>query len=189
MICNKIYALVKSCHWLRPGWLMASDVACIVSARREDERHAVYESLRRMTAAAGPGKAGQSQPGPPAARSLVVLDTVAAAAGPPAAAPGAPAGGVGRGGAAVAGQAGAPAPRANDAAGHARPGTLAGSDCSRVFEATILVYVGGRDSVRASVLVDQVSGFFRESHYTNYINYIAGSCRSRNPRSRLAGKR
>jgi hypothetical protein len=59
------------------------DVNCTVSARSEDEQHAVYETLRRMAAAAGPGEAGQAQPGPPATRTLVVvLDTVAAAAGP-----------------------------------------------------------------------------------------------------------
>ncbi len=61
------------------------DVNCTVSARSEDERHAVYETLRRMAAAAGQGEAGQAQHGPPATRTLVVvLDTVAAAAGPPA---------------------------------------------------------------------------------------------------------
>ena len=46
-------------------------VECIVSTPPMDGRHAVYESLRRMTAAAGPGGGGQ-QPGPPATRTLIV---------------------------------------------------------------------------------------------------------------------
>ena len=63
---------------LVPPGVGDGDVNCTVSARSEDERHAVYETLRRMAAAAGPGEAGQAQPGPPATRTLVVLDTTAA---------------------------------------------------------------------------------------------------------------
>ena len=49
---------------LVPPGVGDGDVTCTVSARSEDERHAVYETLRRMAAAAGPGEAGQAQPGP-----------------------------------------------------------------------------------------------------------------------------
>ena len=42
-------------------------------------------------------------------------------------------------------------------------GPLAGPDCSRVYEARILVYAPGRDILRASNLVDRVSVHFRES--------------------------
>ena len=146
------------------------DVECIVSARSEDERHAVYETLRRMAAAAGPWEAGQHPPSPPlATRTLVVLDIVAAAAEPPAPSP---AGGFGHVGAGAAGAAAAAPPRTDDAAapprtddaaGPAWPGTLAGPNCSRVFEVTIFVYVRDRDIVRASLLADQASVFFRES--------------------------
>ena len=66
---------------LVPPGVGDGDVTCTVSARSEDERHAVYETLRRMAAAAGPGEAGQAQPGPPATRTLVVVDSVLAAPG------------------------------------------------------------------------------------------------------------
>jgi hypothetical protein len=64
---------------LPPG-IGVGNLTCIVSTLVEDERHVVYESLRRMAAAAGPGAGGQ-QPGPPATRTLVVVDSVLAAPG------------------------------------------------------------------------------------------------------------
>jgi hypothetical protein len=51
MICNNIYALVRSSPWFHPGWVMAiMDVNCTVSARSEDERHALqlFQVLYRM---------------------------------------------------------------------------------------------------------------------------------------------
>ncbi len=65
-----------------PSWAGEGDVTIAVSTRSEDARYAVYESLQRMAAAAaGPGEAGQPPaPGLPAARTLTVLDTMAAAA-------------------------------------------------------------------------------------------------------------
>ena len=63
-----------------PPLVPLGKVTCIVSTPSEDERHKVYESLRRMAAAAGPGAGGQ-QHGPPATRTLVVVDSVVAAPG------------------------------------------------------------------------------------------------------------
>ncbi len=113
-----------------------------------------------------PPPRGRPSGTPTATRTLVVLYTVttAAAAGPPAPPP---AGSVRRGGAG-----GAALPRAGrracPSAAATAPcepevGPLAGPNHSRLYEATILVYVCGSDIVRASLLADQVSVWFRES--------------------------
>ena len=63
----------------------AIQVMCTVTSAREDERHAIYETLRRMVrrlpTAASQGEAGQQRL---LATSTLVLDTVPAAADPPA---------------------------------------------------------------------------------------------------------
>ena len=92
------------------------ETKCTVTPRCEDERHAIYETLRRMAHPSGTaGEAGQQRPH----ATRIMLDTAGSATAGPAAAAAGPAATGGPAGTAAAGA------RAGAAAGLAQAGALA----------------------------------------------------------------